>query len=593
MEIMWNKKYLYNHLVMEQKELLKNKNGGKPVKNTYTTNQLNLFKDRANELLLTKVPVLTFVEFMNYWKTGDRKSHEKPYFEKRERLLIFSVLAWQNPDNKEYLEALQETIWQICSEPFWCVPAHYLTNDNQPLPLAEYETQIDLFASETGFALAETLELTQHLLDETLVQHVKTQIKRRILTPFMDGTRIYRFETMSNNWSAVCAGAIGSIALHMVEDKTQLVSILDRCLSTLDVYLESFGEDGVCTEGVDYWSYGFGFFICFADLLKTKTHGKLNLFTLAKVEHIARSQQWFYFSGKATVSFADGGDHSNYRVGITHYLNELLEAPIPCSTLAADTLMDHCYRYCLGIRDFLWCKEDGDISQPENIAKWLPDAKWFLKKEKDLAMVIKAGDNNESHNHNDCGSLIVFAGGEQVICDLGAGLYDADYFSEKRYKILVNRSKSHNVPIINHIEQGFGKEYTTTQVWVEPDLTGITMGMEHCYPNSSGVKGLVRNVKCGEDKIILTDRYEFVEKTVFTEVFCGLEPIIIHEGVIHFTRNGQGIEMAFDNHEYDASTISERYMGHDGKEKIAYFCHVKPKKKESNMVFEAIITIAK
>jgi hypothetical protein len=46
-----------------------------------------------------------------------------------------------------------------------------------------------------------------------------------------------------------------------------------------------------------------------------------------------------------------------------------------------------------------------------------------------------------------------------VFCDLGAGEYTKDYFSDKRYTIFCNSSESHNTPIINNHSQGAGKEF--------------------------------------------------------------------------------------------------------------------------------------
>jgi hypothetical protein len=44
-----------------------------------------------------------------------------------------------------------------------------------------------------------------------------------------------------------------------------------------------------------------------------------------------------------------------------------------------------------------------------------------------------------------------------VFCDLGAGQYTRDYFSEGRYAIFCNASESHNVPVINGAGQKAGR----------------------------------------------------------------------------------------------------------------------------------------
>src|SRR5699024_179129 len=135
--------------------------------------------------------------------------------------------------------------------------------------------------------------------------------------------QIHRFESMHNNWCAVCAGAIGGTAIHLVADRARLAEILSRCLSTMQTYLDSFGEDGVCTEGVGYCTYGFGFFTCFADLLLHRTGGVCNLFHIPKVKAIALCQQHYFLSEGCTVSFADGSMTGGFRMGLSCRLQEI------------------------------------------------------------------------------------------------------------------------------------------------------------------------------------------------------------------------------------------------------------------------------
>ncbi|MDR2479514.1 MAG: hypothetical protein LBD48_09415 [Treponema sp.] len=49
-----------------------------------------------------------------------------------------------------------------------------------------------------------------------------------------------------------------------------------------DRYIASLESDGTCTEGLSYWTYGVGFYVCMADILFYRT---------------ARFQQYCYFPG--------------------------------------------------------------------------------------------------------------------------------------------------------------------------------------------------------------------------------------------------------------------------------------------------------
>ncbi len=73
-----------------------------------------------------------------------------------------------------------------------------------------------------------------------------------------------------------------------------------------------------------------------------------------------------------------------------------------------------------------------------------------------LAFSAKAGHNNEPHNHNDLGHFILHGGGENLLCDLGAGLYTKAYFSPGRESIINISSSGHSVPVINGTMQQSG-----------------------------------------------------------------------------------------------------------------------------------------
>ncbi len=578
---MWNKTQLLSALQTENKPLLANEIAAFAAapRTAFAAEQHALLVERGEKYLHEEIPPLPFSVFELYWKTGDRQDFQVLYFERRGRLLVFSLLAWMHPENAAYRDALTEIIWAICAEPFWSLPAHFMDTAENTIPFAAFATQLDLFACETGFALAETLELTRALLPEMAVQQAEIQIERRIFAPFLDGERIFRFEGMSNNWSGVCASAIGGAALHLIKDNARLASILHRCLCTEQVYLDSFGADGVCTEGVDYWTYGFGFFTCFADLLSKRTNGALDYFANEKVQAIARSQQAFYFSGKATLSFSDGGEHSRYRLGLSAFLqSHITDIALPCMDLAAPVLFDTCYRHCLGIRDFLWSSE-ANTDTAQTTATWLPDAQWFLSRHGALALAAKAGHNGESHNHNDCGSFILYKNGAPLLCDLGAGLYDAAYFGPNRYEILVNRSGSHNVPLVNGSEQKFGAQFATQNVSTIFDAaqSEFSCALQNCYDEPDLIS-LHRHIvhRYDAQQIVLTDTAVFREIGTIAERFCACEPIVLSGNTAIFTRDGEQITLTFDPALVHAEINSETFMGHHALQQTAWFLTLTP-----------------
>ncbi|MEG2500888.1 MAG: heparinase II/III family protein [Oscillospiraceae bacterium] len=582
---MINKNDIFKSLFCEHLPLMPKANA---CESPWIKAQLAEIAKAGEDALHTPIPSASYSLFKQHWITGDRIGYQKPYYEKRRRLLVLTILLWQNKDNKEYLTALEDIVWSICGEPYWCLPAHFLDAHTEPLSFSQYDTQIDLFAAETGLALSEMLELCEDVLEPQLVYLVKDCIEKRILTPFCSADTFFRFEGMANNWSAVCAGAVGAAAIYRVKDNVRLAAILHRCMSCMEVYLGSFGGDGVCVEGVDYWSYGFGFFTVFADLLKTRTNGTIDLFKDKRVEAIAQSQGVFYLGKGGTLSFSDGNENGKYRMGLSCYLaKKYPECILPPVELAAPVLKDSCYRFCLGIRDILWYDESVKFTAGCGGTKYYQDAKWFILQRDNLALAAKGGNNGESHNHNDAGSFIVAKNGVQLLCDFGAGKYDAKYFSDERYSVFINTSFSHNLPIINGKPQSFGAQFACTNEQAEQN--SFSLDISGCYQDATLEKAS-RIIKADENAhLSLCDDFEFNGEGSVTEVFATLGNIELSEGTAIFTRGGETLSIGFDKEKFTAEVKTEQFQDHCDETKTASLLHLTAKTNSKNIGFCAEI----
>lgn len=538
--------------------------------------QQEALRRQGKEWLTQPIPELSYWLFAEYWRSGDRIEFEEAYFARRGRLLTYALLCRLEPD-PHWLPALQNILWAICAEPFWCLPAHFLDENDQPLPFDRWETHLDLFACETAFALAETLALCGDLLEETVRQQVETQIHRRVLDPFCRPDRVHRFEAMHNNWCAVCAGAIGGTATHLVSDPGLLAGILSRCLSTMQTYLDSFGEDGVCTEGVGYWTYGFGFFTCFADLLLQRTGGACDLFALPKVKAIALCQQHYFLSEGCTVSFADGSMAGGYRMGLSCYLQQVYpDCAIPDAAYADDILTDNCYRFCLGLRDLAWYRPDARFGLPPRRSVWLPDAQWLISTSPALCLAAKAGSNGESHNHNDCGSFLVCREGEQLLCDFGAVLYDADSFGPRRYERFAHATRGHNAALPAGQEQAAGPEYRTRNVQAECGQSDrLSMELAGCY-NCPTLQSYRRSIchHAEDGRITVEDTLEFSQPESCREVFVSSQPIRLEQGRAIFSSSRAQAELVFPAG-LTPRLLTEHYADHKtGQPTAAYVLHL-------------------
>ncbi|MDR1787091.1 MAG: heparinase II/III-family protein [Treponema sp.] len=452
-----------------------------------------------------EIPPLPWRLFRRFDEDGDRAAFETPYFERRRRLLTLALAAWLWEEPSD-ITLLEDCIWEICGEYSWSLPAHMWGTSLDP-PAAgawpDNRTRLDLFSCETGFALAECCAMLEGRLAPLVASHARAEVFRRVLDSYRVEGALWSWETMRNNWCAVTAGSIASAAMYLIEDDTLLAGLLFKLLPVFDRYLDSFSDEGVSEEGLSYWTYGMSFFVSAADLLLLRSGMAINLFDDPRVESIARFPQACYFPGGATLRFSDAAEGTAFRLGLSCYLAEKFPGvrvpSLPYRQCAArdaaeregpfeGAVLDHCGRFCAGLRDLLWARQDVPLTTDEPRVDAFADSQWLLcAGAGGTGFAAKGGHNAEPHNHNDVGSFIYYQGGQMLLCDLGAGLYTKDYFGPNRYMIFCNSSLSHSVPIVAGAGQKAGRAFCARSC-VFPAPGEMTLEMADAYGN----EGLLR-----------------------------------------------------------------------------------------------------
>jgi hypothetical protein len=532
-------------------------------------------RDEANRLQREPLLDMPFSAFTRFRDHGSRLEYENSYFKKRRRLTTFALMALIEPSQPHYLEQLQDTIWSICNEYTWCLPAH-LTNspemDTTSQRIANQSTYtIDLFAAETAFTLSEVYQLTKNRLDPLIQTRILAEVDRRVLLPFLS-KRSYEWETATHNWSAVCAGSIGCAAMHILKENEALATFLERVLCTLDCYLSGFNEDGVCQEGYHYWQYGFGYYTYFADLLKVKTKGAIDLFQSEKVHQIALFPQKCFLFEKKIANFSDALPVATIFMGLIHYLhNRYQDVEVPEARLRASYTEDHCSRFAPALRNLLWFDENISGQRWQNNSFYLKDSQWFISRKAPYAFACKGGHNDEPHNHNDVGHFILQAEGEAFLKDVGSGMYSDDYFGKERYTFLCNGSHGHSVPIINHQYQSAGKEQfaTITNVEIGKTCDRLEMELQNAYQLES-LQWLKRSFtwkKASEPGLTLVDQYQFTDDPkLITERFIAPNlPITITDSSI-ILEGKRRLQIRYDQQLLEWTVKKHRFINHFGEE---------------------------
>ena len=486
-------------------------------------------KDMWENEAQAPLTALPYSDFILFSTTGDRKKYGVQYFQRRRALNGAAIMALLYPDDEQYVRRLEDIIFAICDEYTWCVPAH------QPTFEKVCTDHIDLFASEVGFALCEIDLLLGDRLSPLVRERITARLEERIVAPFLDESRDFVWYHIKNNWAAVCLCGVAGVIMYRHPEL--FWKLKPRFDISMNCFLDSFGDDGYCTEGIGYWRYGFGFFTVYADMVRTFTKGEIDLFKLPKVKNIATFKQKMFLSEKASVSFADGQRTATGDYALSHYLHNEYPEEVELTDLTGAKGTDHCGRWCLHIRSFEWFDEQAEsVEMPATAKYYGENAQWMIYKTPCFGFAAKAGHNEEAHNHNDVGHFILAADGKQVFADLGAGLYNKPYFRLPfRYETFHCASFGHSVPIFGHGEkdidkicQKVGEEHKATEV---EDTDGcFSFDMAKAYGDER-ILHAYRSFSLSEAKMTLKDSFAVKDGLPICERFILLEkPEILEKG---------------------------------------------------------------
>ena len=488
-----------------------------------------LLKTWENDCENKPIEVLKYTEFRMYGIDGNRNIFEKGYFHRRGCLETAAQLALIYPEEEKYLDYLQNTIFAICNEFTWTLPAH------QPDLLTSTDnTFIDLFDCETGGTLAEIDAIFEDRLDPLIRNRIKLECKKRVVDPYLavvdkPGSPWWR-GGYTGNWVAVCCANIATTVFHLFPEcyTEGMKRDYERLMNN---FLSGFSENGFCDEGPGYWGYGFGFFVLYADLVYRFTGGEVDYFKLDKVRKISTYLQKVFLNGKTTVSFSDASRSAGYDLCLIHYLKE--RYPDDVEVLPPEYGNWGGKIFCF--RSALWLNEElynAPTAVDKSTEYYDSDYQWLIKKTPSFGFAAKAGHNAEHHNHNDIGSFIIAKKDHQIYTDMGAGVYTKQY-GDPVLKYAHNEASSnhHSLPIFNDCYQREGRSFASSEVTYENGVFSMEFAAAYGLPEV--VFSAKRAFTVTDDTVTVADSFDVAEGTVIVERFTLLEkPEIVGNKII-------------------------------------------------------------
>ncbi len=527
-----------------------------------------------------------FSGYLKFIEQGSRAESEAVYFERRKQLAAFGLyLQYHRNTEEQYEEILnyfQELLWSVTNEFSWCVAAHLPQNKEGFLESPEF--QIDLFAAETADTLAELLSIHADKIHPFLQGHIRRQISERIFEPFL--RKNWWWETVQSNWCAVCNGCIGMAAL-LLEQGERKEKLLKKVDESLVHYLNSFGEDGACEEGIGYWVYGFGYYTYYIAMRKElDTSFHIEEKVLVKLRKLAEFPSVVQMNESSFVPFSDVPEKTLLPTGLLSYLQQEYEVEMPASTQITSFDFDHCFRFAHISRDLWWTDSRIFHTELGKEAVYLESRQWLLQRQDGYFFAVKGGNNQEQHNHNDTGSFLFAIDGELLLADLGAGKYTADYFGEKRYEYVHTRSRYHNLPLLQGQEQiSTPEKCRVEQVIRKDDFVEITMELGKLYPVPELIS-LRRTLRSEMDKrgIQLTDSVRAAKAVTLEESFVTyIRPVLLEEGKLSIAGEKGQLLIAYENSilEYNLEEFSVE--NHYGVRKDAYRIGLRTRSESENI----------
>ena len=473
-------------------------------------------------------PYLSASDFLEFFRTGNRVHFEDKMFSKRHALNAL-ILAECVENQGRFLPAVIDGIFSICDENAWNLPAHNSYERDCPqLPLPDLSDPVlDLFACETGAVLATASYLLSPVLDDFspfLTKRIRYELERRIFIPYQKRHFWWMGDGISpmNNWTIWCTqNVLLSAFLTDTDDSLRRFIFHKACQST-DFFLAEYGQDGCCDEGAQYYRHAGLCLFLVLSICDSVTGGAFRqLFSDEKIRNIASYIYRVHVADQYYINFADCSPIAG-RCSAREYLfakltdqeNMMRFAAKDClagqkNALLLPTENNLFYRLLSGFTATEIKAFDCSCTCPApNL--FYPSVGLFASRGERLFLAVKAGDNADSHNHNDVGSFTVYKDGLPVFIDIGVESYTKKTFSPQRYEIWTMQSAWHNLPSFDGVMQKDGEHYHAADVSYSLEDSSISMDIAPAYPSGSPVASYRRRARLyKEEKIHITDTFSF------------------------------------------------------------------------------------
>lgn len=436
--------------------------------------------------------------------------------------LFFAELA---TGQGRYLEQLMNGTFCMCEVTSWVLSHHlYLQKSGRYFPAYD-DNAIDLVAGDVGAVLAWVYYYFHEEFDKIepeISRRLWHELDRRVMTPYLNdthygwkGDRFNPEKDHLNNWTPWCSLNCLQVFALCEKDMDRFAKAAWMSMESVDKYLNNIEGDGCCDEGPSYWYQGPAKNFEYLAFLRLVTGGKIDALKDPMIRRMGEYITTSTIGDGWVVNFSDASAKGSDNALIIYHYGEGVDSPLmkryaayalkgQPAPVPRDRFIIRMF-YSLMVKDSLEKETPALVTEPYT---WYPETQICYMREKDGFFVAsKGGHNEQSHNHNDVGTVSLYYKTVPILIDAGVGTYVTKTFSSRRYEIWTMQANYHNIPMFNGIPEKEGRRYASKQATFDPATMTFSVDFAGAYPEEARVESMCRRVTLKKGKVTVKDAY--------------------------------------------------------------------------------------
>jgi len=374
------------------------------------------------------------------------------------------IVRWHQTSDRRFRDAAVAHIQEMGAWQFW-------SWDSRLKGLTDPKAEFDLSYGENAATFAIAYDLLFDDLSAAERDAFAGIARRWVAEPFLARTSArpapWWFEERAvTNWTTVCAGGAGMVALAFAEHLEQAGEIISRAERSIGFFVNHLGSDGAWDEGVGYWNYGMRYLFMYLLSHEAATGTPHPHLQQPKLSNTLRFTLDFTPGGTA----AGFGDFNSWEPLPFHYAAarraRLAELPRQLDTYLTPASFDAPGEtWSRAAERLLLVAPPASVgaaaAKAGPVAKLYPSTGWALLADRmpdpNLYVAVRGGSTKVNHSHLDLLSFNLVAGGEALIDSIAAPYLDTT-FGPRRFDIFELDAGAKNVPLVNGVGIPWGGE---------------------------------------------------------------------------------------------------------------------------------------